>query len=192
MSRSITAAMLAALAAESTAVALLVELQFGSGTVRLNSLDYDLTWSGQTWLGAGRVGRVSAVEESEAIQAYGVTLSLSGVDASLLAIALGEDYQGRTVRMWFAAFDAAYVVIDDPVLVYRGRMDTMRVRAGQNASIELTCEGRLADFERARVRRYNSADQQTVYPGDKFFDYAPQLAAGQAIWWGQATPAGAT
>lgn len=191
MSRSLTAEMLAALAAESVPLTLLVELQFGSGTVNLCNLDYDVTYNGTTWLGAGRVGRISEVQESEDVQAYGVSLTLSGVDSSLLAIALGEDYQGRTVRIWLAAFDTSYAVIDAPYLVYRGRMDSMRISAGQQGVITLNCEGRLADFQRARVRRYNSADQQMVYPADKFFEYVPQLASGQAIYWGSAAPAGA-
>ena len=80
-------------------------------------------------------------------------------------------------------------IIADPYLVYRGRMDTMRVVAGAEATISLTCEGRLADFARARVRRYNNEDQQMVHDGDRFFEYVPSLV-NKSIWWGQPTPAG--
>lgn len=189
--RDMTSAMQAALEAENLRLVLFVELAFGSGTVYLNSLDFDLAWNTHTWLGAGRVGKVSAVEESEAVQAYGVALTLTGVDASFLSIALSEDYQGRGVRIWVAALDDSYAVTADPILAYRGRMDNMKIVAGREATITLQCEGRLADFDRARVRRYNSEDQQIVYPTDKFFDFVPQMVSKE-LFWGVPTPGAST
>lgn len=189
MSRELSASMQAALAAGNVRIAILLRMDFDSGTVRINSLAHHVTWDGETWLGGGDLARVSAAEEGEEIQAYGMTFTLSGVKPSLLSIALNEDIQGRSVRMWLAAFDSTYQVIADPYLVYRGRMDTMRVVAGSEATIQLTCEGRLADFARARVRRYNSEDQQMVYPTDRFFDYVPGLV-DKTLYWGQPTPAG--
>ena len=189
MSRELSASMLAAVEASNIRAALLLEMVFDSGTVRINSLAYNLDWDGETWLGGGDLARVSAAEEGEEIQAYGMTFTLSGVQPALLSIALNEDVQGRAVRMWLAAFDANYQIIADPYLVYRGRMDTMRVVAGAEATISLTCEGRLADFARARVRRYNNEDQQMVHDGDRFFEYVPSLV-NRSLWWGTPTPAG--
>lgn len=191
MSRDLTTQMQAALEAENLRLVMFVQLDFGSGTVYLNSLDFPVEWDGHTWLGAGRVGRIAAIEESEAVQAYGVNLTLAGVDTSLLSIALGENYQGRAVRIWLGAFDDAYTIVSDPVLAYRGRMDNMRIVAGQEATITIACEGRLADLERARVRRYNQEDQQMVWPADKFFEFVPQMVAKE-LFWGLPTPAGAS
>lgn len=191
MSRDITVAALAALEAENLRPVLLVELAFASGTIRMSNLDLTVTWDSEDWLGLGRIGKIAAIEESEAIQAHGIVLTATGIDPAIVAIALGEHYQGRRVRIWLGLFDANYAVIADPVLIYRGRMDTMRVVNGQEATVQIACEGRLADFARARIRRYNSADQQIVHPDDRFFDFAPQIAAGQALYWGVVAPAGA-
>lgn len=189
--RDLTAELEAAFAEGNIRPVLLVELRFGSGTVYLNNTPFTLAWNGVQWLGAGRVGRVSAVVEGEDIQAYGVQLTLSGVDADLLSIALAERYQGRAILMRLALLGDDYTVIDDPVVIFRGRMDTMPIDRGQTATINLKAEGRLADLERARTRRYNSADQQIVYPGDTFFDSVPEMVEKQ-LYWGMATPAGAS
>lgn len=187
--RDLTAAVETAFAGTNFRPVFLIELRFGSGTVYLNNLDFNVNYGGHTWLGAGRVGAISAVEEGEDLQAFGVSLQLSGVDPSLLAIALTEDYQGRTALISLALLGDDYQVIEAPVQVYRGRMDTMPIEAGQTASIALQLEGRLVDFERPRVRRYNSEDQKIVHPTDEFFQYVPQMVSKE-LYWGMPTPAG--
>lgn len=189
MSRDLTSAVETALAGTSFGAMFLIELRFGSGTVYLNNLDFNRDYNGVTWLGAGRVGSISMIEEGEDLQAYGVRLTLSGVRSDLLSIALNEDYQGRAVIISLALLDSNHNIIETPVQVYRGRMDTMPIEAGQTATIALNVEGRLADFERPRVRRYNSEDQKIVHPTDEFFQYVPQMVAKE-LYWGVPTPAG--
>jgi hypothetical protein len=187
--RDLSAAVEAALAGTNLRAMFLIELRFGSGTVYVNNLDFPKDYGGHTWLGGGRVGSISAIEEGEDLQAYGLRLTLSGIDPSLIAIALDEDYQGRTVIISLALLDANHNIVETPVQVYRGRMDTMPIEAGQNATITLNVEGRLVDFERPRVRRYNAEDQKIVYPTDEFFQYVPQMVSKE-LYWGMATPAG--
>ncbi len=187
--RDLTAAVETALAGTNLTAMFLIELRFGSGTVYVNNLDFDKDYGGHTWLGRGRIGSISAIEEGEDLQANGVRLTLSGIDSSLVAIALTEDYQGRAVIISLALLDSNHNIIDTPVQVYRGRMDTMPIEAGQTATITMNVEGRLVDFERPRVRRYNSEDQQIVYPTDQFFQYVPQMVSKE-LYWGMATPAG--
>jgi hypothetical protein len=189
VSRDLSAAFEAALAGTGLRAMFLIELRFGSGTVYVNNLDFNKDYGGHTWLGGGRVGSISVIEEGEDLQAFGVRMTLSGIDPALLAIALAEDYQGRTVLMSLALLDANHDIIEAPVQVYRGRMDTMPIEVGQSATISLNIEGRLVDFERPRVRRYNSEDQQIVHPTDQFFQFVPQMVSKE-LYWGMATPAG--
>lgn len=197
MSRSLTAAIVAALAAENLTACMFCRLDFDSGTVFTTSLAHSKDWDGQTWLGLGNLGNVEAITEGENIEAYGIRLTLSGIpvypaaDSALMSVMLSEAYQGRRVRIWFAPLDASHAVIADPVLVFRGRMDTPEIEVGSTASIKLPCEGRLADLNRQRVGRYTHEDQIARFPNDRAFEFVPQMQQKE-LYWGQKTPAGAT
>lgn len=182
MSRGVTVGMEAALAASNLRPALLVEMQFDSGTLYATNLPTSVSWNSHTWIGLGGLGSITAVEEGENIQAYGLALTLSGVDPANVSIALGEQYQGRPVKVYMALFSDSYAIIADPLLVFRGRMDNMEMDRGDTFTIRVNCEGRLADFERARVRRYNHEDQIAVYPSDKFFEFVPQMVEKPLDW----------
>jgi hypothetical protein len=172
-----------ALAGENVPLLCFIELQFGSGTVRVCNAAYNFSWDSYTWIGAGQVLGVSGVEEGADLQAYGVTMRLSGVPAAYVSVALNEHYQGRTAKIWAAPLDSSYTIIADPVLVFNGRMDVMPIRMdGGSAVIELSIESRLIDWERPRVRRYNDADQQAEYPGDLGLQYVEQMVSKDLIW----------
>ena len=189
MSRSITVAVQNALAAENLALCMFCRLDFDSGTVYVSSLAYSKDWDGHTWLGLGNLGNVEAITEGENIEAYRVALTLSGINSALRSAVLSENYQGDDVVIWFAALDSSHAVVADPVVVFSGRMDVPDIEIGSSATIKLYCEGRLADLDRSRVRRYTHEDQIAVYPDDRGLEYVPQMVEKQ-LYWGQATPAG--
>lgn len=171
-----------AFAASNLRPALFVELQFSSGTIYATNLPVTVTWNAHDWIGLGNLGGISAVEEGENIQAYGLSLTLSGVQPGYVSIALGEQYQGRVAKVYLGLFNDSYALIADPVVVFRGRMDNMELAQGDMFTIKVNCEGRLADFERARVRRYNHEDQIAVYPNDKGFEFVPQMVEKTLNW----------
>lgn len=182
MSRDITAAADAAFAAENVPLLVLAQLDFDSGTTRVTNNAFDVQWNGYTWLGAGNLGSAEAVQEGADLQAYGLVLRLSGIPEGQLAIALDEQYQGRGATIWAAPLDANHRIIDEPVIVFKGRMDTMPISMGATGSIELNLESRLVDWERPRVRRYNDADQQQEYPGDFGLQFVEQMVEKELVW----------
>jgi hypothetical protein len=190
MSRSLTSAVQTALADLNVALVMFVQLEFDSGTVYVTSLAYSKDWDGHIWVGLGSLGSIEPITEGENIEAYGINLTLSGIDTALMSAMLSEQYQGRAVTIWMGALDADHQVIADPVVVFKGRMDTPDIEVGATATIRLACEGRLADLDRPRVRRYSHEDQIAVYPADKGLEFVPQMVEKQ-LYWGQATPAGA-
>ena len=101
---------------------------------------------------------------------------------SLVALALGEDYQGRAALISLAFLEAGHRPLDAPVVLFRGRMDVMRITAGETAAIDLVCESRLADWERARVRRFNNADQRQRFPDDRGLEFVPQMVEKELVW----------
>lgn len=163
--------------------ALLIELQFLAETVRVWSGVGPLAWQGATWLGVGTLGRVSSVEETLELKAAGASFQLSGVPSELLSHVMGEPIQRRLVSMWLAFFDEDWGLVPDPVLLFRGRMDTVEIHdGGPTATITLFAEVRLRDLERARVRRYTDQDQQAEYPGDLGFAFVTALQETNILW----------
>lgn len=184
--RTLSTAVEAAIQAEVVSRTVAVEMDFPSGMVRVNGSTGDFQISGNTYLGIGSLGAISAAEESAELRAYGLTLSLSGIPRDMVAVALGQAYQGRRVTVWEVVFNTTtWLPLADPVVIFRGRMDTMDVRLGEMATIIVKAENRLADWERPRIRRYTHEDQQLAHPGDKGFRFVSSTAEKEIIWPGK-------
>lgn len=188
MSRDIGSAFTAAVEAANVPLIAFVELDFGSGAVRVTNAPYTFSWNGHDWLGLGTLGSIEPIEEGAGLEARGVGLRLAGVPVSndehpeMIGIALDEHYQGRDCRIWVAVLDDQYRIIGDPKLIFLGRMDHMDITVGDVGSILLHAESRLADLERPRVRRYNDADQQAEYAGDLGLQFAEQMVEFAILW----------
>ena len=173
---------ISALRADNVPMLVLVELEFAEGTIRACNAGYNFEHNGYTWTGLGNLGGISAISEGEELEMYGLTLTLSGVRPEWISIALNSGYQNRPATIWLAPLDQQYRLITDPVIVFRGRMDTMPIELAEKSTIQLSIESRLVDWERPRERRYNHADQTSQYPDDKGFEYVAQMAEREIIW----------
>lgn len=183
MSRALTSGVAAAIAGGHVPLVMLVELESSSGWLRVNSSAIAISWGGYTWHGAGRVLSVEPIEETgDVSKVPGMSIRLSGIDPAHIDRALDDHYQGRAANLYLAALNSDHVVIVDPVLVWAGRMDTMTLEIGQTATVVVTAESRLADWDRPRIRRYNSADQQATYATDKGFEYVEEMVEKQLVW----------
>lgn len=159
-----------------------VELDIVGGILRLCNAAYTFSWNGYDWTGIGTLGSIDAVSEGSALQMYGCTLNLSGVPPELISEAMSVNYQGRSATIWLAPLTSDYVIIADPVVVFKGRMDTMDIELGETATISLAVESRLVDWERPRVRRFNDEDQRSEYPNDRGFKYVDQMMQKDLPW----------
>lgn len=184
MTRSLTTAVSAAAQAPVVRPVYLARLDYASGVVRLASAPFDLAWGGESYLGVGSLGAITAVEEGADLQTWTVQLQLSGVRSELIAIALGEHYQGRDARLLLALVDDQHALIADPVVIFRGRMDTQDIELGETGTIVLTVQSRLADWHRPRVSRYTDAEQRARFAGDKGLQYVNQMA-DKTLHWGR-------
>ena len=182
MSRTMTPAAEAALSAGHVPAILLVEMDFPSQFLRVNNSAVSFAWNGYDWLGVGRLGSIDAINEGADLQARGLAFRISGIDPAAISLALGTQYQGRGCKVWLAPLTAAHAIIADPVLIFWGRLDTMDIALGETATITVSAESRLADWDRPRVRRYNHEDQQIDYPGDMGFEFVPQMVEKQITW----------
>jgi len=80
----------------------LIRFGFGGGDVRVTTAAQDISWDGYTWEGIGGVLSITPPVESTDIREAGLDVSLSGVDQSVLAVILQQQYIGRPVDIYLA------------------------------------------------------------------------------------------
>lgn len=175
-------------------VALLVEMDFGSGTQRFTTAPMTLTIGGHTYLGLHNVASVSVINESEINSAEKLTLSFSIVNQAMLAMTLGgiENYRGRQVRVYLQLMTEQFVPIGSPIRRWSGYMDRVAVprtrsdvnRGGDGTGkIEMTCS--RAGMYRSRTyqgKRLTNTQQQQLYPGDRGLEFLNSLVETPALW----------
>ena len=149
-----------------------VKIEFPGYTARvwsgLNGLDID----GETYLGAGKLLGVGSVGGSlnggaERPAIYWTTTN--AVDRDELS-----DYvvQGSPVFIYFGQLDRALGTIKGVRLIFAGLIDQPRIKLGKENRIEIRCMGAREYAKRRDARRWNPADQESVYAGDTFFKHA--------------------
>ena len=68
-------------------------------------------------------------------------------------------------------------------ILFSGYMDQMNiVEASDTATIEMLVENKLIDLERARVARFTSGYQKSIYPDDKGLDFIEDLQDKKIPW----------
>lgn len=183
MSRTLTNAMQTVATSEVVRPILLVQCAFNSGSLNLWSGIGDLTVDSVDYVGAGTLLSIGAVKESLDLAANGMTVNLSGVTEPLISKARDEEYQGRELKILLGAMDASNSVIADPVIIFSGFMDTMTITdSGDTATINVSVENRLIEFQRNRVRRYTAEDQKIDYPTDKGLEFVAEIAEKEIVW----------
>lgn len=186
MSRDLPAGMGAAGAAAVVSPIFLARLDWPTGEVFAWTGYGNIAWDGQTWVGTGNLGTISAVRESAEGAANGVTLSLSGIPSGNLALALASDSQGRPGKIYFGMLAPDGTLAVDPYLIFDGVIDVCPVEdTGEMCQIAVQLEKELID-NRSLGRRYTHEDQQIDHPGDRGFEYVAGLV-DKHIQWGTAS-----
>lgn len=175
--------MLAAIAAHRVRPMFLVQAQFASGSIYVWSGLGTISWNGQEWLGLGTLGAIGTLPETAALQAQGITLTLSSIPSDLLGDVLNEIEHGLPATVWFGALDDDNNVIANPYAAFAGRIDAAKLNDdGQTATALISVESRLIDMSRVNERRYTLEDQQIDYPGDLGFEYVPLVQTWAGAW----------
>lgn len=188
MSRGLTVGMLAEIQKNRLRPAVFVDCQFSSGHIYVWSGIGSISWSGQTWVGLGKLGGISSLPETTEVRADGVQLSLSGIPSDLINSVLTEIRQGKACNIYFGCLDDNGAVIADPFKSFSGRTDTASIdEGGDTSTIVINVENSLIDISRPNERRYTHDDQQIDYPGDLGNEFVPSLQE-KNVSWGKGTP----
>lgn len=186
MSREATAAAVTQLEASTKKLFFLFELENSGSTLRYSSLNFDLSWNSQTWLGDGTLIKVGDITENLRGEAEAVSVELAAEPGSIISFALSNLRQYKPAKIYLGFFDASYNVIADPIVIFSGVFDSAQIQDTVDISVlKINLSSKLATLQRAPGLRYNDATQQQMFPGDLAFEYLPQFEEGFQIYWGK-------
>lgn len=142
----------------------------------------DITIGSNTYKGLGDFGQITNVVQSEQLTAEGITLSLSGIPVDYVSNALRDNYQGRSVTIYFGVLVDGQLTLT-PYELFTGRMDQMTINtSGDGSRIDLSVENQLIDMQRARLSRYTEDDQKTKYSTDDSLRFVSGLQEKEVLW----------
>lgn len=141
------------------------------------------------YTGAGSILAVSEIQESQTLEANGLTFTVSGVDPILIALADdAAEYSGQPCRILLGVHDDKKNLIGEPYEFFSGMMDFIDSDDdGDTATISLQAENRTIMLRRARIGRYTPEDQKTRWADDRGLDFIP-AQQDKEILWGMKTP----
>jgi hypothetical protein len=178
-----TNAFVTAISSQNIRPALFVEAHFLDGPAYVWSGVGRIDWNGHSWQGLGTLGGISTIEEGSNIQARGITLTLSGIDVSILSEIMLDFQQGLPCLVYLGMFDSGGSLIADPVTAWAGRMDQPMIEMdGQTATLTITCENRLVEMNVAVDKRYTNEQQQLDFPGDRGMEFVASIAEVTVFW----------
>jgi hypothetical protein len=183
MARDLTTAFKNEITSASTRPFLLFQAFFDSGTIRFWNGFGNLDYAGDTYTGAGQLLGLSTIDETTKVESRGITLKLSGVPSSLIAIALAEDYQDRKITVDIGFFDSSGAIVVSPFRFFSGKADVMAIQdMGETATITLTAENDIIILQRVNERRRTNEDQKLISPTDTFFEGVAALQNKSVVW----------
>jgi hypothetical protein len=205
MSRDLSANTIEAINEDTVHPFFAVELMFdGDNVLRMWTGQGTLVLAdGTEWAGAGTLLNISTVEETSELAVKGATITLTGIPSEVISLALSQPYQGRVCNIYFGTFttgnilqeNSDYILLQDGSKIevqstskglnsiFSGYMDQMNIAEDADTStIELLVENKLIDLERARVARFTSGYQKSIYPGDLGLDFVEDLQDRNISW----------
>ncbi len=167
-----------------------IKAEFDTEVIRVWNGIEDAALNGETYLGAGQLLSISVGEESSDLSSSGLTIGLSGMDSSVLNLALTENYANRPITVFMGYVDGASNNVNSSFTLYKGRMTSMKIAdTPTGASITLECENRLVDLNRPSNLRYTKESQEFLHSGDTFFNRVASLQDKEIVW-GKTTSVG--
>lgn len=186
MSRDISSQMEAVSTADVVRPLMFVEADFDladGGTLNFWSGYGQINHDGKLYVGAGNLLSIGAVTESTDLTAAGARVMLSGIVEPLISKARDADYQGRKLVIKLGAMDDQGDIIASPVEIFSGFMDVMTISdSGETASIAVSVENRMIEFDRTRIRRFTAEDQKIEHPNDKGLEYVAEIQEKSIVW----------
>lgn len=182
MSRFTDSANTSALSATVIRPFLLLELELSPYVYLWSGLG-NLSWNGQTWVGVGTLGQISAIEETVSVEAVGATFSLSSIPSDLLSDVLNYEFQNKGASLYLGFMDENLAMLADPEKIFTGTIDVVNViDGGDSCILKMNVENVLRGLLRPRNKKYTSQELKKKYPTDLGLDYVADLQDATINW----------
>jgi hypothetical protein len=183
----------AALQGPAPLVCCLLKIELPAATLRIVDGAGHVTFGGETYSGDdpvyGVLGSIETVDEAIGTEAPRTRFVFLPSSLTALAEITAPTVQGSPVRLWFAAIDPATgLILGEPELLFLGEIDT--------AEVDYSSEGTAITFDVASAwerlfeanegARLNNAFHQSVWPGEKGFEFVTQIQRQEP--WGYDAP----
>jgi len=188
MNRGSTTAFQTELAKSANRPVHLAQVIFDDETVYMNDGYKTITYATNDYVAVGNFMAFSNIVEAVEVIVSKVTMSLSGVDGSMISRFLNKEYIDRTVKIYTAFLNDSQTLIADPVLIFEGRMDSPVISDNPlsgTAVVSVSATNTWVDFTRKTGRHTNHEEQQVFFSGDKGFEFASEIV--KDIIWGKAS-----
>lgn len=176
-------------------IALFATLEFRSETVRLWGGSSATRVNGHVYMPVGVLGAVEGLDAPTDGTSRPFSLELSGIldgtpifGAAVLAAAAADraEVAGRPVSILARLFDEEWEPVGAVLPFKRGVMQRVRiVNTGGDEprrTIGVECEDIFGERSRQAAGRFNDADQNHRFAGDRFFRFVSNQATRRTTW----------
>lgn len=150
---------------------------------------YDITYSGDTYVGSAGIVAVDLPPSSSDLAAHGLRIVISGLDASVTADVEAHEYHQRPVEVSDVYIDPDTRAVLQVKRVFVGFIDQVerQEKVDGESRLVIPCESMQRELDRTSGRTRSDADQQALFAGDGFFRHTTN-ATSTDIEWGNIPP----
>lgn len=158
--------------------------------IRIHTGVGNLTWSGETWTGAGKLVQFKAPQEAGGLATSEATVRVAGTVEDMLA-ERGKVIRNRTVTVWFSTTTepGGNVLQSDPVQIFTGYFDSRTgslARSGTDFDHDMILGLGIGPSARASASITHSYEDQIAnFPGDtagRHVQNADKLRSNPQTW----------
>jgi hypothetical protein len=158
--------------------------------VYLTDYGIDVTWGGDTYLAAGTLLSIGAVDESSSVTVEQLAISLSGIDTTLIASLIAKSYINQDVEVYVATM-RNHAVYETPLLKFKGeQVSYVLSEDDTGATIAGRASNNFIRFDRRSGIHTTVTDHGYHYPGDNFFACKDLTKAYETFEWGKEQQSG--
>ena len=160
-----------------------VKAEFDTDDIYIWSGRDDLVIDGNTYTGAGSLLAISEINESSQLKSNGLSISISGMDKTVLKFALEENYQNRFITIFLGYLMGGANESAGTLTLFKGRMTNLVINdAPTGSNITINAENRLVDLSRPANLRYTKESQNFLHQGDTAFNRVSSLQDKEIVW----------
>ena len=179
------------LGADEQAMFFAIKAEFDTETIRVWTGTDDLIVGSESYLGAGSLLSIGSVEENLELTSNGLAVAISGMDSTVVNLALTENYQNRPITVFLGYVMGGTNEVAGTLTLFKGRMTSLIVNdTPEGSTVTIDAENRLVDLDRPSNFRYTKESQNFLHSGDTGFNRVASLQDKQINWGKTSEPSG--